>query len=536
MAGGTVLRLEGARFGARAAELVGVTLGGLPCRTLTWDGSDAIGCTTPNLAGADGASSGSIDVRVVVGVPALPGSGAANRSIASNVAKLSVPLPPRLSSVVPASGPRAGGTRVTVHGSALGRDSGDLKSINFASDVGAWRCTSLRFISSREVRCTTPPAEAGSAAVSVTTGVGGNSSLLALPEGDSGVHFAFVPFDTGAADGAPPAANLARGASLNVSSTCCGRHAYYAIDGDAKTDWRSEPTAAAAALTVDLGEAKWLGAVRLAWGWRYSPAAWRLSASVDGVTWVEVHSRDDAQSETCEPSACEAEEGAGDGECAAPASAAGSCEPSSWVSCGHHTASRCEECPRCGDFWCGAPFCADECVWREGACHAAPPAAGARVERATVASAQCVAALSALPTPARPPPPVLPNASAANATANATDNATANATANGTAGGGVLAACIAARWVRLECLSKRPGVDDEPYVLKELALLPLSSLAPFVDPASRRADEGARRAVGALGGDALAATVAGVARRAQTERGRRGARAPARVAPWELHV
>ena len=109
MAGGTVLRLEGARFGARAAELVGVTLGGLPCRTLTWDGSDAIGCTTPNLAGADGASSGSIDVRVVVGVPALPGAGAANRSIASNVAKLSVPLPPRLSSVVPASGPRAGG-------------------------------------------------------------------------------------------------------------------------------------------------------------------------------------------------------------------------------------------------------------------------------------------------------------------------------------------------------------------------------------------------------------------------------------------
>ena len=39
--------------------------------------------------------------------------------------------------------------------------------------MGAWRCTSLRFISSREVRCTTPPAEAGSAAVSVT-GVGGN--------------------------------------------------------------------------------------------------------------------------------------------------------------------------------------------------------------------------------------------------------------------------------------------------------------------------------------------------------------------------
>ena len=51
----------------------------------------------------------------------------------------------------------------------------------------------------------------------------------------------------------------------------------------------------------------------------------------------------------------------------------------------------------------------------------------------------------------------------------------------------MLAACIAARWVRLECLSKRPGVDDEPFVLKELALLPLSSLAPFVDPASRRA-------------------------------------------------
>ena len=55
-----------------------------------------------------------------------------------------------------------------------------------------------------------------------------------------------------------------------------------------------------------------------------------------------------------------------------------------------------------------------------------------------------------------------------------------------TAGGGALAVRRAV--VRLKCLSKRPSVDDEPYVLKELALLPLS-LAPFVDPASRRADE-----------------------------------------------
>ena len=54
--GGTVLRLEGRRLGALPGEVIGITIGGVACRTLTYDSSHLIGCTTPPLYAAVSAS------------------------------------------------------------------------------------------------------------------------------------------------------------------------------------------------------------------------------------------------------------------------------------------------------------------------------------------------------------------------------------------------------------------------------------------------------------------------------------------------
>ena len=61
-------------------------------------------------------------------------------------------------------------------------------------------------------------------------------------ERDSSATCLGPPYCRPSASRAKPSASSLADAALTASSSCCGHHAYYAIDGDAKTDWRSEPT------------------------------------------------------------------------------------------------------------------------------------------------------------------------------------------------------------------------------------------------------------------------------------------------------
>ena len=130
----------GKRLGEWAAQLVRITVGGVPCRTLTHDSARRIGCTTPALYDAL-ATTGALAVVAHVAAPS-PIPPPPHRStpepppppppaivLPSSEARFSLRSPPRVSSVTPTNGPLAGGTRLTISGSFLGQQASDLLNI-----------------------------------------------------------------------------------------------------------------------------------------------------------------------------------------------------------------------------------------------------------------------------------------------------------------------------------------------------------------------------------------------------------------------
>ena len=197
--GGTVLRLEGRRLGTLPAEVLGITVGGIPCRTLTYDSSRLIGCTTPPLyAAVVSPTHGGLAVVATIAAPhpapfstttsspspssspppppptsSPPSSPSADPQagsppppppplllppllLPSSELRLGLKSPPRISSVSPLSGPRAGGTRLTISGSHLGTHAADVLNVT----LGTVACEEMRFVSPHQLQCSAPPAAA----------------------------------------------------------------------------------------------------------------------------------------------------------------------------------------------------------------------------------------------------------------------------------------------------------------------------------------------------------------------------------------
>ena len=362
--GGTVLQLHGSRLGDTPSELLAVLIDGRRCGTLTWDSPSLIGCTAPDLERADG-SAGAPSVDVVVYVAAVAAAAAPDaprrRLVVEDVTKLGEVLPsaayklvvasqPRVAQITPSSGPLSGGTRVTLTGSSLGSSKEDILNVT----IGTVQCTSI-FLAEKhkELKCTTGRAErVGAAPVRIVTTSRGRSlshppppTFIYLPSGLAG-----GPHGGAAAGGglAAPAEEL----SANASGSCCGRSASAAVDGSLRTEWRSpvEPTTTPTTLTLDLGRARWVGRLDVAWGWEYAPAEWAVLLSRDAQAWEEV----------VEPPALV--DGAGSAV-AAPDTAPGTTATTPLVMCGGHSAPDCGACPRCGAEWCGAAWCGGDCQW-----------------------------------------------------------------------------------------------------------------------------------------------------------------------------
>ena len=74
----------------------------------------------------------------------------------SSELRLGLKSPPRISSVSPLSGPRAGGTRLTISGSHLGTHAADVLNVT----LGTVACEEMRFVSPHQLQCSAPPAAA----------------------------------------------------------------------------------------------------------------------------------------------------------------------------------------------------------------------------------------------------------------------------------------------------------------------------------------------------------------------------------------
>ena len=81
--------------------------------------------------------------------------------------------------VQPASGPTQGGTTVTLRGAGTSWDE------TTTVQVGGASCSALEFVSSTELRCTTPPSPAGAQPVSATTGAKADVALDVYTYADS---------------------------------------------------------------------------------------------------------------------------------------------------------------------------------------------------------------------------------------------------------------------------------------------------------------------------------------------------------------
>ena len=347
VAGGTVVAIQGSRFGERPPHLLAIVIGGHRCRTLTWSSASEVGCTLPSMYSADGSAvNNSVDVIVHIAPPA---TGAAERRDGTSVAAaaaaadasaddraateqvaeqmagmyaidggstdelsgslasmsrttLTLLTQPRLSSIVPAAGPMSGGTALTIHGMALGASKSDVLEIT----LGTSPCVNISHVSNKELRCVSSPAtEHGWGNVAVRTGSRGTS--IRLPPPPTFTYLPNSPFDArakssgsaaaaedgrrkkrpaaspDAAESAHTVLNLAHRAT--ASGSCCGRLAAAAVDGDPSTDWRS-PYEGDTNLTIELRHAEWLGAIDVHWGWGYRPTSWELLVSHDGEAWT----------------------------------------------------------------------------------------------------------------------------------------------------------------------------------------------------------------------------------------------------------
>jgi hypothetical protein len=148
-AGGTLITLRGTNF----TQASSVTVGGTACSGLTVIDAETARCTT--LAGPAGWAS----VRITT-----PGGTSWSNGYFNYVAP--VPPAPQVSSVTPSSGSTDGGTSITITGTAFTGATG--------IGIGGVSCASFNVTSATTATCTTPPGNAGSASVDVTTGNGTN--------------------------------------------------------------------------------------------------------------------------------------------------------------------------------------------------------------------------------------------------------------------------------------------------------------------------------------------------------------------------
>jgi hypothetical protein len=148
-AGGYLLKLSGASFGAGMT----VSVGGVPgaCGSVTVTSQTSATCVMP--PGAAGT------VNVAVTTPF--GTSGTKSFTYTNV--------PTLSAVTPDQGPVAGGTVITLTGTGFVAGMGVT--------VGGSACTGVTIVGSDEARCTAPPGAAGAANVVVTTGGGSTAPL-----------------------------------------------------------------------------------------------------------------------------------------------------------------------------------------------------------------------------------------------------------------------------------------------------------------------------------------------------------------------
>jgi hypothetical protein len=147
--GGTVITLTGTNFAVGAA----VSVNGVAATNVIVDSTSQVRATTP--AGAAGART------VQISNP----SGQA----ASLAGAFTYVAPPSVTSVSPASGPASGGTTVTLTGT--GFVSGATVRVNGVAASG------VTFLSSTQVRATTPASSAGTYAVQVTNPNGQSGTL-----------------------------------------------------------------------------------------------------------------------------------------------------------------------------------------------------------------------------------------------------------------------------------------------------------------------------------------------------------------------
>jgi hypothetical protein len=152
VAGGTAITLTGTNFVSGAT----VTVGGVAATSVTVVSSTSITAGTP--AGTAGAR----DVRVTTS------AGSATRTGGFTY---NAPPAPSLSSVSPTTGPFTGGTVITINGANFVSGTGG------AVRVGGVACTNVTFVSSTQLRATTPAGTPGAQTVQVTNPDGQSGSL-----------------------------------------------------------------------------------------------------------------------------------------------------------------------------------------------------------------------------------------------------------------------------------------------------------------------------------------------------------------------
>ena len=140
----------------------------MPCRTLTHDSSQRVGCTTPPLYDAT-ATNGALAVAAHVAAPPVPPPPRHPSEpplpppppllLASTEARFSLRAPPRVSTVTPSNGPLAGGTRLTISGSFLGQQPSDVLNVTLgeAACDSSWKVPSDLFEDSAPSARLVPP-------------------------------------------------------------------------------------------------------------------------------------------------------------------------------------------------------------------------------------------------------------------------------------------------------------------------------------------------------------------------------------------
>ncbi len=167
-AGGTSITLRGTNF----TEASSITVGGLACTNVSVIDAETAQCTTP----AKSAGTASINITT-------PGGTNWNNRLFTY--KAPVPPAPTVSSLSPTSGTTAGGTTITITGTGFTGAAGIA--------IGGLPCAGFTVTNTTSATCTTPPGNAGTASVDVTTPNGTNSAnalftyIQPPPHCDSGI-------------------------------------------------------------------------------------------------------------------------------------------------------------------------------------------------------------------------------------------------------------------------------------------------------------------------------------------------------------